>query len=588
LKPLSLGLGCLLAAALLAVGRAGPDFDHYLDWSRAFSRGDIFEIRGPILSPNDVPLSQWSHGTGLILSIPLYLTGDRFGDGLSGIAAGWIIGMVFWWAMYRLLFRAAAGDVPLTLFGMGAAFVGTHAGFYSHTHGSESVGYALAAVLALVLVSGRPWRIREALVGGAAAALLIMLRSNLALFALPAAALLGARAVAARRAAGMRKMSLALGWLIGTAAIGLIQVAWVNRWMTGNLLQSPYLFGGDGFHSFEFGSPQVLAVLAHPWHGLLSYHPLYAVGMAAVIARVLLPGSRRERLGWLALGALVLVHLYLQASWYVWWLGTGTFGQRGMSITAVLLIPGLLTVIGRDQSGHGLGRRLWILLSLLGCLWSYLLLLQGETNFFTYTQLLDAQLQELAVLIRPATLLPLLGGLILPGGIMVWILGRHRPQRPHPLTDWAAGLLSILSLSYLGLKLAGGSQESVAVFGLLGLVLALVVVLSSWAVGRWFARRGDEIERRDWASTAVGAGVVATLLATSSLFARLAVRTERWIATDYPPPRAMECGSSVLWDEVQESFREYQSVTGFESQKLALETFLLRSGGADCPELALP
>jgi hypothetical protein len=217
-----------------------------------------------------------------------------------------------------------------------------------------------------------------------------------------------------------------------------------------------------------------------------------------------------------------------------------------------------------------------------------LLLLQGETNFFTYTQLLDAQLQELAVLTRPATLLPLLGGLILPGGIMVWILRRHRPQRPHPLTDWAAGLLSILSLSYLGLKLAGGSQESVAVFGLLGLVLALVVVLSSWAVGRWFARRGDEIERRVWASTAVGAGVVATLLATSSLFARLAVRTERWIATDYPPPRAMECDSSVLWDEVRESVREYQSVTGFESQKLALETFLLRSGGADCPELALP
>lgn len=572
----------------MAIGRAGPDFDHYLDWSRAFSRSDIFEIRGAILSPNDVPLSQWSHGTGLILSIPLYLTGDRFGDGLSGIVAGWILGMVFWWAMFRLLFRAAAGDVPLTLFGMGAAFVGTHAGFYSHTHGSESVGYALAAVLALVLVSGRPWRIREVLVGGAAAALLIMLRSNLALFALPAAALLGARAVAARRAAGWRKMSLALGWLIGTAVIGLLQVALVNRWMTGNFLQSPYLFGGDGFHSFEFGSPQVLAVLAHPWHGLLSYHPLYAVGMAAVIARVLLPGSRRERLGWLALGALVVVHLYLQASWYVWWLGTGTFGQRGMSITAVLLVPALVTAIARDRSDQGIRGRVWVLLTTGACLWSYLLLLQGESNFFTYSQMLDAQLKELTALIRPGSVLPLLAGLILPAAFVVWIIRHNRPDRPDPLSEWTAGLLSILSISYLEFTVAGRSLGYAAIFGPVGFALAAVVLLSSWAVTRWFSRTTIEIRREDWTYNAVGAGLVVTFVTTTALFARLAVRTERWIATDDPPPRAMECGSSVLWDEVRESFREYQFVTGFESQKVALETFLLRSGGADCPELALP
>jgi hypothetical protein len=283
-----------------------------------------------------------------------------------------------------------------------------------------------------------------------------MLRSNLALFALPATMLLGARAVAARRVAGLRNMNLALGWLIGTTVIGLLEVALVDRWMTGNYLQSPYVFGGDGFHSFEFGSPQVLAVLIHPWHGLLSYHPLYAIGMAAVIAMVLLPGPRQARLGWLALGGLVLVQLYLQGSWYVWWLGTGTFGQRGMSITAVLLVPGLVTVIGRDQSGRRLGRGLWVLLTLFGYLWSYLLLLQGETSFYSVAELTAAQLQQLAMLTRTATLLPLLGRLIIPGCIIVWILRRYRPQRSHPLTNWAAGLLSILSLSYLGLKLAGG------------------------------------------------------------------------------------------------------------------------------------
>jgi hypothetical protein len=50
----------------------------------------------------------------------------------------------------------------------------------------------------------------------------------------------------------------------------------------------------------------------------------------------------------------------------------------------------------------------------------------------------------------------------------------------------------------------------------------------------------------------------------------------------------MECSSLVMWDEVRASFEEYQFAAGFESQKAALETFLTRSGGADCPELALP
>ena len=588
MKPLSLGLGCLLAAALLAIGRAGPDFDHYLNWSRAFSRSDIFEIRGAILSPNDVPLSQWAHGTGLILALPLYLTGDRFGDGPSGIVAGWLGGMVFWWAMWRLLLRASLGNVPLTLFGMGAAFVGTHAGFYSHSHGSESVGYALAAVLALALVSTGRWRIRESLVGGAAAALLIGVRTNLAIFALPATVLLGARAVMARNLVGPKIVILALGWLIGTTLIGILEVAQVNHWMTGDYLRSAYEFGGDGFLSIDLASPQLLAVLGHPWHGLLPYHPVYAIGMAAVIYLILQPGSKSEKLGWLVLGALIVLQLHIQASWYVWWLGTGTFGQRGMSITAVLLVPALVTAIARDRSDRGIRRRIWVLLTTAGCLWSYLLLLQGETNFFTYSQLLDAQLQMLTALIRPGRVLALLAGLILPAAFVVWIIRHNRPDRPDPLSEWSAGLLSILGISYLELIVAGRSLGDAAIFGLVGFALAAVVLFLSWVVTRWFFRTTIEVGREEWTYNAVGVGLVVTFLTTTALFARLAFRTERWIATGGPPPRAMECSSSVLWDEVRESFEEYHFVTGFESQKAALETFLLRSGGADCPELALP
>ncbi|HEY4666943.1 MAG TPA: hypothetical protein VIH26_06540 [Anaerolineales bacterium] len=588
LNPLSVGVGCLFAAALFALGRAGPDFDRYLDWSRAFARGDILELRGSIVSPNNVPLTQWSHGTGLILALPQILTGETTGPGLSALVAGWLAGVVFWWAMFRLIVRAAAGNVSLTVFGMGAAFVGTHAGFYSHTYGSESVGYALGAVLAFTLVGGRPWRMREALVGGAAAALLFLLRSNLAVFALPATLVLGARAVAARRIVGPRKVILALAGLAGTSLIGILQVVLVNHWMTGDYLRSPYVFGANGFHSVELAKPQLLAVLAHPWHGLLSYHPLYAIGMAAVVAMVLRTGPRRARLGWLAIGVLVMVQLYVQASWYAWWLGTGTFGQRGMSISAVLLVPALVVVIERSSSGRRLGRNLWIVLTLLGCLWSYLLLLQGETSFYSYVDLMEAQLKELALLTRPATLLPLLGGLILPGGIIVWMLRRNRAQRPDSLRDWAAGLLGILSFSYLELELAGGLLGRVAVFGLAVFALAALVLLSNSAISRWNVERSTVLQGQESTYSVVGAGLVTTFLATAVLFARLAIRTEQRIGREEPAPRAVECSSSVQWDEVRESFYEYQDVAGFETQKAGLETFLVRSGGVECPELALP
>ena len=80
--------------------------------------------------------------------------------------------------------------------------------------------------------------------------------------------------------------------------------------------------------------------------------------------------------------------------------------------------------------------------------------------------------------------------------------------------------------------------------------------------------------------------LVTTFLGTTALFSLAAVRIERRVQASEPSPRAMQCRSRVLWDEVRESFAEYQSVPGFKKQKAALEAFLTRSGGVECPELA--
>ncbi|MGH2621029.1 MAG: hypothetical protein ACRDHG_10735 [Anaerolineales bacterium] len=587
MRLLSLALGCLCAAALLALARNGPDFAQYLDWGQAFASGDIFEIQGSVLSPGNVPLTQWAHGTGLVLSLPQVLTGQRFSSSVSAIFAGWVAGLVFWWAMHRLLSRAAGGSVPLTLFGIGAAFLGTHAGFYSHTHGSESIGYALGAVLALSLLPSARWRLSDALAGGAAATLLIGVRPNLAIYVLPATILLGARAIAARRIVDKRTAAIGLGWVILTTTVAILQTVWVNYRMTGELLGSPYLFAGNGFRSIDLANPQFLAVLAHPWHGLVAYHPLYAVGAAALVTLAFSPRPLRERVAWIGLGLLILIQLYVQASWYVWWLGIWTFGQRGMSITAIILVPALVKVIRDLPFASGKRRNLWILLTLGACLWSYLLMLQGETSFHTYAQLTDAQAGLLDWLTSPGTLATHVGGIALTGVIVRRLIQRNQVERAGRLTLWAAGLLLILSLTYLGFRVAVGSSERVVLFGLVALALT-AGSFSVLAISQRGANERVDLHHELPGAAGIAAGMVGLFMVTTGLFARLALQTQVRIAADTPPTRVMLCSSRVRWDKVRESYEEYLQVPGFAIQKAGLRAFLNRTGGLECPELALP
>jgi len=65
----ALALLSVAAALLLLTGaHGGPDFGHSSEWAWVFRSGDIAYIRGDVLSPSRVPLSQWSFGPGLILA----------------------------------------------------------------------------------------------------------------------------------------------------------------------------------------------------------------------------------------------------------------------------------------------------------------------------------------------------------------------------------------------------------------------------------------------------------------------------------------------------------------------------------------
>jgi hypothetical protein len=90
----------------------------------------------------------------------------------------------------------------------------------------------------------------------------------------------------------------------------------------------------------------------------------------------------------------LLLHLYVQAAWYCWWLGTKTFGMRGLTTGAVLLVP-LLAHTLRQRSRGGLGIAPLIAAVSVSSSWPFLHMRQDVTNLTSFARLLEAQVGTL-------------------------------------------------------------------------------------------------------------------------------------------------------------------------------------------------
>src|SRR5215213_2626863 len=156
----------LIGGLLLAVAGEGPDFGHYADWAWAALHGDIFGLRGNVLSPLGVPFTIASSGTGLLFAVgKAVLLPLPFG--LAAVVTGWLAAMTFWASALILLRRLARGDDWLALFGAGILFIGTHAGLYSHTYSTEVFADALIAVLWAFALTRERWRVLDCAAVGA-------------------------------------------------------------------------------------------------------------------------------------------------------------------------------------------------------------------------------------------------------------------------------------------------------------------------------------------------------------------------------------------------------------------------------------
>jgi hypothetical protein len=566
-------VAAVLAAILLVASPSqGPDFGFYLDWSNAALSGDVFRLRGDVASPLGVPLTQWSAGTGLLFALGQLFLGPLAELRDGALAVGSISALVFWGSLLVLLLRATS-EPALVLFGLGAAFLGTHAGFYSLNHASESLAFGAGTLMVALLTARRSWSLASDAWMGGAAALLVLVRAQHVLYALPALLLSAARSWREPRGIGAARRAVGFGLLLLPSALIVAQTAIVHRWMTGSLLRSPYSFGGEGFTSLDWREPELLAVLANPYHGLLPYHPLYGLGLVALAACIARAPSRDERAVWAAGFVAVVSHTYLQAAWHVWWLGTLTFGMRGLSLSAIVLVPALVRAVGRARPGSA-WRALWLLTSTFASLWSFLLLSQKYSHFYVWRDLLAAQARAAQSLLEPSAAAPLLSGIALVG----LVAAVCRAGALHRSALGPAALLAGLSVGYLLSRALRrwtrrGALEELRVEVL---VLALLILLCALvALEMWRLRT-----RRIAAAIEGGAGwaAIASLVASVGLFASLAVKTERRIAARIPPPREFRAVSSVVLDQVREAYYEYGPIPGFDAKKDGLLRYLRANG----------
>ena len=589
----------MVAACMLFTSIRGADFGRYQQWAAALRAGDIFLIQSSVGSPLGIPLTHWLPGTGMVFALPQVVLGDVVDPTNGALVAGWLSILVFWWAFFRILVWASRNDFTLTAWGAGVVFLGTHVGFLSRAYASETLAIALVALLIATMIDPNRGLIASSWTVACSTAMLIATRSYYAVYALPALVLVVGRILdldfarvdtedGSRREPRYRwlaAISLSAPLLIAIVGQGLL-----NRWMTGSVTSSPYLFGDSTYRSVDLLSPLFWPVLAHPWHGLLVYHPLYALALAAALMCLVRSTSVRERIIWAGAIVAVMVNLWIQAAWFVWWLGTVTFGMRGMAPAAVVLVPALVRLVAdaRFTGDHGRsgGRRAWVLLATLACLWSFLIILQGTSQFYTSGDVFAGQWATLAGLLEPERVGSLLGAAIVVAGAWLWAKRRGQLADTDAETIVAAAVLCVLSVAYvLMMTFARWNSGNLALF--LPAVLMLVLIGSVSVAVRWVIggsgaggryARGQPSVSDELTPPLALLWTTLVIVVSAVLFVRLAGATERRIAAGDIPDRVYRYTASFEVQRALVSLREYQRIEGFEDRKEALRRYLLSQG----------
>ena len=557
----------VLFVGIFIIRQPTADFGRYVDWARSFRHADILALSDDgIWSPLGVPLSQWQFGTGLVYSLPGFFA---WTDLLLFPAILSCIGLL----LFFLTLRRVTLDPFVALLFFCLAWVSTPFGFYTYSQSSESLAAAFLAIYFYLITSDLRRSPGFYLLCGIAGGFVISTRTQLGIWVVAGVPLLLAD-FAGRRLNGQATRARALGSLVlfGVPIVAAVAASLVvNRWMTGSAFLSPYVFGDGGFRSVDLLHPHLLAVLGHPWHGLLAYHPFLLIPILLLGASVLpLLRGRFSEGTTLAPAVFVAfcVQLWIQSAWYCWWLGTGTFGMRAFAPAVVPLLIGAAPLYEKAVQGspiHGFrspglpGMMAGFIL--LATAWSGLLLTQDATNFTSLSSLFEGQAYGLWSLVRaPSTFV---AGLIALG--LIWMgFGTQRSKTESPSRTPA--ILVMTATLFVLLRAVLVQEGLMALAALLASAVLLAQALKLFEAG---------IRPVVWQRLRMIAGVVlaSAWLCAQIVFIRLAIQVEGQL-------RPNPAGQTFHVQEVVDTYREYLEVRGFEDEKRALADFLARNRDA--------
>ena len=538
----------LLVAGIVLTARGVADIGPYLAWAQYFSTFNLATFSGFPRSVTGVPLIQWSYGTGLLAAIPAVLVSSP--KVIPAPLVAMMLGLVNA-ALVLYIARSVTGSrVQATLI-LAGLLLFTPAGFYLNKYSAE--GWTVFLVLSglALLERNKNSTVRHAasitfMLGVVMYFLILVKIQNIVLCAglwlmFVSSGLVSPWTERRNRVFVIRHTLI----LAVVSGVGLAFLLLFNHVVSNDYFKSPYDVGDMAFSMFSPGNFKFTEVLFSPWHGLLIYHPVIAVLVYALLRELVTKRVSVKDAGFLvAVAGLVVMALQvlIQGSWFIWWMGTGTYGARGFAGASLLLAYACLrTGVLRFHSVSGPAYLMCLVLAAL----SAFLLGTGETNIVDFPGFLQLVEHESWP------------GIIAILAVLQWIQFTLKPDRS---TLLACHLLALAAYPLIFNAITGDTNYLLIAF--IVIVVLLCVRYLSVPYTGW---QGGAVAQRMIVMSVMAAFVISVVLQVLLLndFGREARENDQ---TGY----ALDCNEYVA------SYQEYQSISGYEQEKKALYDFLIR------------
>jgi hypothetical protein len=224
----------------------------------------------------------------------------------------------------------------------------------------------------------------------------------------------------------------------------------------------------------------------------------------------------------------------------------------------------LLLKLMSEREGRGKSNNAVLVLIVVMCLWSFALLTQGPTQYYTYRQLVAGvsaafeNFTGLYFFVLPAFLL---------GSGVLAMLFCGKTYSWVSLKNSVAALLLLLLVHYQ-VTIFFHDTTGMLVCSLISLAIMSVVIPGYFAAMKTYQECSPLLERL------FGALSLLCYFVLASVFANLTITTNQIMSAGLPAPLSYTTVSKVDVNEIRASALEYVNVPGFDQKKARLQAYL--------------